>query len=277
MASKVTRIVTRAAVAAIIVTFFLQNQALRRLRWENAELRDQIDSARPGSTAGTNDGETNELAELRAEHKELLRLRGELGPLRERAELLSRVAAANTTTMPPRNQTADIAWVKRILDSPPAQQGAAAGALRAKLLGYDTNKASSSEIALRDALLERQLNSLERSPADFAEFQSAFIQSTLGIGDPAKVEQIRQIIRQTYDQAVSQGLDIPSKPATDTESWVQRRYQLDRMATGALKQLFTPEEQRRFDRAFLGVMGVDLGGIGVDRSNYPPGVLGPYH
>src|SRR5258705_10195 len=111
-----------------------------------------------------------------------------------------------------------------------AAQGAADGAFRGKSLGYDTNSVTASEFALRDALLERQLNNLERSPAEFAEFQSAFIQSTLGISDAGKVEQIRQLIRQTYDQAVSQGLDIPSKPATETESWVLRRHQLDRSA-----------------------------------------------
>ena len=35
----------------------------------------------------------------------------------------------------------------------------------------------------------------------------------------------------------------------------------------------TPEERQAFDRAFIGVMGVDLG-TGVDKSNYPPGFLG---
>ena len=30
-----------------------------------------------------------------------------------------------------------------------------------------------------------------------------------------------------------------------------------------------------FGRAFLGVMGVDLGSGGVDKSNYPKGFLGP--
>ena len=42
-----------------------------------------------------------------------------------------------------------------------------------------------------------------------------------------------------------------------------------------LKQIFTPEERALFNRAFLGVMGIDLGGVGVDKSNYPRGFLGP--
>ena len=52
---------------------------------------------------------------------------------------------------------------------------------------------------------------------------------------------------------MAQGLDIPSKPATETDAWIQRRHQLDRQATGAVQKLLTPEEQQLFDRAFLGI------------------------
>jgi hypothetical protein len=150
-----------------------------------------------------------------------------------------------------------------------------AGALRGKLLRGETTNASPSELALREELLKRQLNqSLERSPAEFADFQAAFIQSTLGISDPAKAQQIHDLIQTTYESAVANGLDIPSKPATGADEWVKQRFQLDRAATKQLQQLMTPEERRLFDLAFLGVMGVDLGGVGVDRSNYPKGFLG---
>jgi len=135
---------------------------------------------------------------------------------------------------------------------------------------------SPAELALQQELLNRQLNqTLERAPAQFADFQSGFIGSALGISDETKVQQIHDVIQKTYEYAVANGLDIPSKPATGTEEWVQRRFQLDRAATTQLTQLFTEEERRLFDRAFLGVMGVDLGGVGVDKSNYPKGFLGP--
>ena len=55
---------------------------------------------------------------------------------------------------------------------------------------------------------------------------------------------------------------------------MERRFQLDRAATTQFQQLLTPEERTLFDRAFLGVMGVDLGGVGVDKSNYPKRFLG---
>jgi F420-0:gamma-glutamyl ligase len=125
-------------------------------------------------------------------------------------------------------------------------------------------------------MVKRSLNNtLERSPADFADFQSAYIEATVDLKDPAKTQQIRELIQSTYERAVADGLDIPSKPATEASEWVQRRHQLDRSATDAVKSLLTPDQQKLFDTALLGVMGVDLGGVGVDKSNYPPGFLGP--
>ena len=112
-----------------------------------------------------------------------------------------------------------------------------------------------------------------KEPKCFARANERFIKQIKGqIRNHSK--QKNQFIQSAYEQAVAQGLDIPSKPATDTDAWIQRRHQLDRQATGAVQKLLTPEEQQLFDRAFLGIMGVDLGGVGVDRSNYPPGFLG---
>lgn len=211
------------------------------------------------------------------EDSELLRLRGEVTVLRrERDDLLKQVASTAKSVLPPaRREKIDTMWVEQVLNAPPKDQGAAAGVLRGKLLRNEMADVSSSEVALRDALLQRKLNqTLERSPVEFADFQTAFIQNALTISDAPKIQQIHALIRQTYEQAVANGLDIPSKPATETEAWVQQRFQLDRRSTAQLQQLLTPEERALFDRSFLGIMGVDLGGVGVDKSNYPGGFLG---
>jgi hypothetical protein len=160
-----------------------------------------------------------------------------------------------------------------MLNAPVAQQGASAGAVRAKMLKGD-QELTASEMALRDAMAQRDMNSLEKTPSDFADFQSAFIESAIGLSDPEKTRQIREIILRTYERAVATGLDIPSKPpAGGAEGWVSQRHQLDRRSTSAVQNLLTPEERQAFDRAFIGVMGVDLG-TGVDKSNYPPDFLG---
>src|SRR4051812_18648173 len=114
--------------AAIVTALVLQNQRVQRLKSENNKLREELN--RPGDTSvvSVSAGVSNEIARSRAEHDELLRLRGELGPLRrQRDELQRRVALPNTnnSTFAAQKQPVDTAWVKQILAARPAQQGAA--------------------------------------------------------------------------------------------------------------------------------------------------------
>ena len=261
--------IVAAACAAAIVT---QQIALRRSRAENADLRQQIASLRETPPASQTAPDSAELERLRAEHEELLRLRGQVAQLRrERDELSRKISSLAALTNKPAalpDPRVDNAWVEQMLNAPAGQQGAAVGALRGKLVKGEA--ISASEAALLDAMAQRDMNSLERTPAEFADFQAAFVQSVTGLSDPEKTRQLHDLIRRTYEHAVANRLDIPSKPATDTETWVNQRHQLDRRATSAIQGMLTPEERSLFDRAFLGIMGVDLG-RGVDRSNYPRG------
>jgi RNA polymerase sigma factor (sigma-70 family) len=273
--------VTTVMVAGVTTPLVLQHHALSRLRAENVALRQQAESAQPLPWPEPSPPEATGIG---ADQAEVLRLRGQVATLRnEREELARKLATINATTnksrdaAPPATEGAvDTAWVRQVVAGPPSFQGNVAGSIRGKGLREGGRGITASEAAVQKALLERQLNNtLERSPADFAEFQTAFIQAAVGIDDPGKVEQIRQIIRQTYEEAVARGLDVPSKPPTDTEEWARARWQLDHANTKAVKALLTPEERKLFGRGFIGIMGVDLGGIGVDKSNYPPGVIGP--
>jgi hypothetical protein len=262
--------------ATLVTTTVLQHQADRRLRAENLALQDHLAQTEESLAAqsAAAQSRSSELKRLRTDNADLLRLRNQVDQLkRERDKLL---AASSTRGNQPALPTPSPAWVEQMLKAPLDQQGSAAGALRAKLLrGNQASPPAASELALREALLQQDLNQkLEQSPKDFADFQAAFIQATLEISDTSKVQQIHQLVLGTYQTAVAEHLDIPSKPAADTETWVMRRHQLDRQATATLKQLLTAQEAQLFDRAFLGVMGIDLGGVGVDKSNYPPGFLG---
>jgi hypothetical protein len=255
----------------LVVAIVLQRSVVNRIQSENAQLRRQLET--PPELAPAPLAPDNALSS--AERSELLRLRGEVAQLRRESEDLARRLAAQTNAVkrsPTVAGTPDQAWVAQMLSAPAAQQGAAAGAVRGKMLrgGQDL---TASELALRDALAQRDMNSLERTPKDFADFQAAFIESAVGLTDAEKTQQIRDVVLRTYEHAVTRGLDIPSKPATGTEDWLTQRHQLDRRATSAVQKILTPEERQSFDRAFLGVMGIDLG-TGVDKSNYPPGFLG---
>jgi hypothetical protein len=282
MLSKGTRIVIAAlCLGGFTMVVWFQQRTVTRLRQENRRLEQQLAAAQAPVAIQTAETEfdTNELARLRAQEKELIRLRGEVTMLRaERRALTNQMAATKPRSVAPSapTQNVDTAWVQQVLNSPPAQQGLAAGTLRAKILSGERSNISASELALQEALAQKQLNqTLERSPAAFADFQTAFIQGAVGISDPAKLQQVHDLIRQTYEHAVANGLDVSSKPATDADPWVQQRHQLDRRATAAVERILTPEERSAFGRAFLGVMGVDLGRGDVDKSNYPRGFLGP--
>lgn len=72
-----------------------------------------------------------------------------------------------------------------------------------------------AELLLQEELLKGRLNErLERSPADFADFQTGFTQAAPGIFDETRIHQMHGLIEETYRQAVANGLDIASKPAS---------------------------------------------------------------
>src|SRR5436190_1221818 len=260
------------SIGAIVFQQRILRQSREREHQETAQRAQSVAMPNPEPLM-----DTNELLRLRIQERELIRLRGEVTLLRREREMLSNQLATVKTQSPAAlrsTQSVDRAWVEQVLNGPLTQQGLAAGTLRGKFIRGEGG-GTRSELALQDALQQRQLNqTLERSPGQFADFQAAFIQGVVGLSDSGKIQQIHDLLRHTYEQAVANGLDIPSKPATETDAWVQRRFQLDRHATAAVENLLTPEERTVFGRAFIGVMGVDLG-AGVDRSNYPKGFLGP--
>lgn len=268
-----------AAAIAGVVTY--QQKDWRRLRAEAADLRQQLAAARDSvltNQAAAAQASAAEQERVRAEREELVRLRGQVAQLRRERDELARKAALGTSGTNRAAATpapdANAAWVQQMLNASRAQQGAAAGALRGKFIRGETQNITEAEKMLNDALAQKQLNSLERSPAEFADFQAAFVQSVVGLSDE-QAKQVHGIVQRTYENAVSRGLDIPSKPTAEgAEAWVDQRHQLDRRATSAVQGILSPEARQIFDRAFIGIMGIDLG-TGVDKSNYPPGFLGP--
>jgi len=106
-----------------------------------------------------------------------------------------------------------------------------------------------------------ELDSLEDRPAEFADFQVAFIESVTGIQDSERLGRIRDLIRNTYEEAVGAGLVASARPepGPDLVQWGLKRDALDRRATREVQALFDPSEREKFDNAFLGVMGIDVG------------------
>mgnify|MGYP000904108750 CR=1 FL=1 len=261
-------------VATAILTgtavYLVQRPVIERLRVETQalhELRGQLDSERQQHVAAVRSREqqldalrstVNDLPRLRAEVDRLTRALGEQTRLAQ--QLAAGPAPAATPSTPASaGEPAEEDW----------KQGAAR--IRAKMFGIGGPPTAEEIQWLRDA--QPRIEQMERNPGEFAGFQSELIKATVPGLDDARQRQIADIIRQTYEAAVAQGLDLPSKPPVEAADWVARRHALDRLATEAVQALLEPSERGQFDRRFLGVMGVDLG-IGVDPSNYPPGFLG---
>jgi hypothetical protein len=254
-------------VAGAVTPLAIQHRNHARQADEIASLRQLLSaSARPG-TPSPDRIDTDELERLRAERRELVRLRGEVASLRARlAETQSRLASATDPTPPSDTSRveplADLEMAE-FLSYPAWQQGNLLGNLRnyrAQQPGVVWTPTPEWERARKLAEKVRpELEALESRPADFAEFQSAYIQAAIGLEGPEKIGQIKSIIQSAYEQAVAAQLDAISRPAEEIEAWAERRDALDRPATRALQELLTPEERERFDQLFLGVMGIDLG------------------
>ena len=250
-------------IAGVAVPTLLWKQSESRLKSENQRLSAEL--AQSQTKAGKDSDEFKRAvaeAELyKAQAEEVHKLRAEIASLRSQQKVAVTPQPATETTQ----QAA----------SPPQTLEEMAdyiGKLRANAFGKNPLTAEEAEwLANTRAHLEK----LEQNPADFALLQTSFIRNAIGLTDPEKEQKIQKIIQDTYEQAVAQKLDVPSRPVSDDKDWVQRRHQLDRLGTAQVQALLTPEERKAFNRVFLGIMGVDLGRGVVDTSLYPDGFLGP--
>lgn len=193
---------------------------------------------------------------LKTQNAEVHRLRGEVSNLRKAAEAAQKVAAApapspKQETNPPAPPPLTPEPVAE--QAPPAQSAAEIARhvtdIRAKVL---SNTASPEEIQWLSQVHAR-MKELEKSPAEFAQMQTAMIEASTGINDPQKLEQIRSIIERSVQSASTRGLDLNSASNWDVNQ-LQQREQLDNRATSAVQGLLTPEERAAFEQSIGGVM-----------------------
>jgi hypothetical protein len=262
-----------AAVAAGFLAYLIATQVqVKRAAAGQAQIAAQQSASAEKLVALEQQLQAAELArdQYKSFASEVHKLRSEISELRKENHALqqsaSRTPAAETKK---ETQTEHTAELSGIPDSFPTH-----GAL-AQFAGNLRLKAKSGLLTREEQdwlqSIKPDLENLEAAPQAFAEFQSAMIQSVVGITDPAKTEQIRQTIQRVYEAANTRGLNLQARPAEDA-AWVEQRHQLDRRGTGAVQNILDQSERALFDNAFLGIMGVDLG-TGVDQSLYPPGFI----
>jgi RNA polymerase sigma factor (sigma-70 family) len=267
-----TAVVVGVALSAAVTPLVLQQHSLSHLRAANEQLISEIQKYRDEEQGWTQrlNSATQEAERYRIQASEIHGLRSEMARLKK-----ENAALAKLKNSAPSQSVNDPAKAQQTTEHAPKEfrtfeeVGQYTGKLRGGMMG---GKSPTQEEIDYLASVKPQLEKLERSPKEFAAFQSSYIESVAGLADKSKAESIRQIIEQTYNDAVQQGLDLPSKPAGDAESWKKNRHALDRRGTEAVQELLTPEERQRFDRMFLGIMGADTG-LGMDKSNYPDGFI----
>lgn len=264
----------KATVAGILIATGLVAPALwqadryRRLETDNRNLRMEMEGLRAARdlVVATSGKEQERQAE--AQNQELAKLRGELAQARremndrKRTETLVPTARPEAAGSPGNEGESSISEseMAAFLQRPKVEQGDSLGRLRRQMMGLEsrTNAEFKRNLDLATAIRPK-LEELESHPDQFAEFQASFIKTAIGLEDDQKVGKIREILEETYGKAVAEKLDAPSRPSEGGDEWALRRDALDRPATRAVQQLLTEEERARFDRVFLGVMGIDLG------------------
>jgi hypothetical protein len=214
-------------------------------------------------------------AELERDHSkrdaaEIHKLRGELSSLRQANEDLQKSAA---TLQQRAAVSARPEASAAVVSAMPAQfqNHAELAQFAAGLRGKARNGQLSPEEREWLQSMKPELDQLEASPKDFAEFQTAMIQSIVGLNEPEKVDQIRNTIERVTQAAVNRGLNLQSRPEEDA-AWVEQRHQLDRRGTSAIQGLLDETQRAAFDQSFRGIIGVDLG-TPVDKTLYPPGFI----
>lgn len=272
---KATLLILVAAVLVGVASYFAASQqsasALSALRAshdaERSNLQAQLDAAKQQLAVAERDRD-----KFRADAAEVHKLRGEISTLRKANEGLEKSAAA--LSQKAKAQPEPATEVSVVENAIPAsfQNYSEMAQFAATLRGKGRNGQLSPEEQAWLKTMKPELDKLESHPHNFAEFQAALIQNTVGITDPQKLQQIRNTIQRVSEAAVNRGLDIQSRPADDA-AWVEQRHQVDRRGTTAIQNLLDENERAAFDRSFLGIMGVDLG-TGVDKTLYPPGFLG---
>ncbi len=233
------------------------NEALTHQMAEAAaEAERALDSARPSEA---------ELERQKQERDELLKLRGEVSSLRKEKEAWEKrlaadnaaaLAAAEQRKLESQRKPTPGQWLESVLNGPAMVKGAEAGHIRRKFLNREP--LTEAEQALLNGMMARTAE-IEKSPEEFSNFQSAFIGSLLGWNNDPRMQQLQKILTAASTAAINRGFDY-SNPAANAQAWAADQQALNARATGGVQRLLSADEKALFDKAFIGVLGVDIAG-----------------
>ena len=274
MSSAKTKLAVATLALCLGAMLVLQHQKISTLKTDNQSLTEELQGARAALASAATPPHPS--PQSSADHLELMRLRAEVTTLRRENQQRAQSAP------PPRTEPgvpllADskpefAKWAESILSGPPEIQGTEGGNIRRKFLSHE--KLTEGEQTLLMNMV-RRAGDIEKSPEGFTAFQSSFVATLLNWQDDPRQTRLKEIIQSAATAAHDRQMNF-NAPALNADSWPAEQKQLNRRATGAIQSLLTEEERATFDRAFLGIMGIDFGisvgprenTFGVDHLSY---------
>ena len=187
MASSKLKLAGAVALAATITTsLVVQQRSLQLQRAENAQIRERLAQTvnQPGPSVSAAVGDNGELARLRAEHNELLRLRGEVGRLRSEAARSGQLAARPQPRPVGRSEAPGLVGGYQLFESNPLSEHHVDAIKTMKLVGRELHRlaqgADSLAAETRTAPLVADgqpakvlMQSLASPPPDWGQFEFA--------------------------------------------------------------------------------------------------------
>ncbi len=263
------KVVVIAVVVVAAALLFLQQKKVSTLQTQNAKLTADVAAARQDAqrASETPKVDPKEQERRNQELAELARLRGEVSALRkEKAEWqknrgAAESAALNATQPAPAPVGAAAAavegmqWVETILNGPAQTKGTEVGNVRRKLLAGEQLTEAERALLLN---MNSKAAEVEKVPEEFANFQGAFIGSLLGWNNDPRSEQVKGVLNSAMNAAITRGYNY-NTPSQNADKWDDGQKALNTRATSAIQNILTPEERAVFDKAFIGVLGVDTG------------------
>jgi small-conductance mechanosensitive channel len=241
----------------------MKQRSAATMQATNAQLQEELKTERDKIAALSErpDVTADELARLKEGNAELIKLRGEVNTLkRERDEFQKKVASLEAAAARAKQvaesanaaqKQAQEAQVQQ--GGNPAQLGAHGGALRRKILA---GQPLTPEEQQSVANMQQNIAALEKSPAEFAQYQSAYVSSVLGWNNDARSQQLQSLLTSVAQAANNRGLTF-NAPGQGYENWGDAQKALDNRATGAVKKMLTPEEVAVFDKALVSALNAN--------------------
>lgn len=254
---KVANVLLVIALLVLTPVLLLKQRSIQAEKQARAAAEQELEESRAKAAKMSADGEKDgaELARLREQQAELIKLRGEVTSLRrDKEELTKKLAAAMNKPAARPESAQQVQQAAPAAEAQPGMLANEAGRLRRKALSGE--QLTEAEMAFLSSV-QPKISEIEKSPEAFAEFQSSMVASVLGWtnSDP-RVEQIKAALAAASKAANTRGLTF-NAPGQTYETWDDAHKALDTRATGAVKKYLSGDEQAVFDAAFPGIMSAD--------------------